>query len=336
MNMQEDEMVNPPIGAFRAKTPFFLAPMAGYTDSVYRGICSKMGASLVYSEMVSAQGLVYSNKKTERLLRIGKESAPCAYQIFGKDPEIMKRAAEILEPYPNVIIDINMGCPVKKIVSNGEGSALLRDPDRIYRIVRAVSGVTDKPVTAKIRIGIEGAGTDAAVCAAQAVEAGGGAAVAVHGRTREQFYEGFVDLERIGEVKRAVSIPVIGNGDILSYDDAMRMKRKTNCDYLMVGRGALGDPWIFERLNAAYASEKIPDKPGVRVVYDMIISHLKLLVEEEGEYIALRLMRKFVGKYIKGVSGAAEIRREINHIEDIDDFVVVLKRNLIEKNFSER
>ena len=302
------------------ETPFFLAPMAGFTDKVYRMLCAEMGASMVYTEMVSAKGLCYGDRKTPKLLDMEGETVPVAVQIFGSEPDIMARATSMLNELPNVILDVNMGCPVPKIVKNGEGSALLRNPELIYRIIRAMTAETNKPVSAKIRIGIQGASENAAVEAAQAIEAGGGSAVAVHGRTREQYYSGEADLEQISRVKKSVSIPVIGNGDVCSYKDAKNMFDKTGCDFIMIGRASLGNPWIFRELSQGYKESVSLDK-----IKSMIKRHLIELCEYKGEYIAVREMRKFTAKYLKGIKGSSAVRAKINSVDTKEQFCSIIE-----------
>lgn len=241
------------IGNVRLANPFLLAPLAGVTDAPFRRICGEMGAGLVYSEMVSAKGLWYKDKNTDRLLEILDGEAPVAYQIFGHEPEIMAEAVHMLNERKHVLLDINMGCPVPKIVRNGEGSALMRDPDLAQRVVEAAVSASTKPVTVKIRAGWNDAEKNA-VEVAQAIEAGGASAVAVHGRTREQFYSGNADWNIIAAVKDAVRIPVIGNGDVSDVTAAYRMMQETDCDFVMIGRGALGNPWIFESLARAWTA----------------------------------------------------------------------------------
>ena len=302
------------------ETPFFLAPMAGFTDKVYRMLCAEMGASMVYTEMVSAKGLCYGDRKTPKLLDMEGETVPVAVQIFGSEPDIMARATSMLNELPNVILDVNMGCPVPKIVKNGEGSALLRNPELIYRIIRAMTAETNKPVSAKIRIGIQGASENAAVEAAQAIEAGGGSAVAVHGRTREQYYSGEADLEQISRVKKSVSIPVIGNGDVCSYKDAKNMFDKTGCDFIMIGRASLGNPWIFRELSQGYMEPVSREE-----IKSMVKRHLIELCEYKGEYIAVREMRKFTAKYLKGIKGSSAVRAKINSVDTKEQFCSIIE-----------
>lgn len=241
------------IGNVRLANPFLLAPLAGVTDAPFRRICGEMGAGLVYSEMVSAKGLWYKDKNTDRLLEILDGEAPVAYQIFGHEPEIMAEAVHMLNERNHVLLDINMGCPVPKIVRNGEGSALMRDPDLAQRVVEAAVSASTKPVTVKIRAGWNDAEKNA-VEVARAIEAGGASAVAVHGRTREQFYSGNADWNIIAAVKDAIRIPVIGNGDVTDVTAAYCMMQETGCDFAMIGRGALGNPWIFESLARAWTA----------------------------------------------------------------------------------
>lgn len=302
------------------ETPFFLAPMAGFTDKVYRMLCAEMGASMVYTEMVSAKGLCYGDRKTPKLLDMEGETVPVAVQIFGSEPDIMARATSMLNELPNVILDVNMGCPVPKIVKNGEGSALLRNPELIYRIIKAMTAETNKPVSAKIRIGIQGASENAAVEAAQAIEAGGGSAVAVHGRTREQYYSGEADLEQISRVKKSVSVPVIGNGDVGSYIDAKNMFDKTGCDFIMIGRASLGNPWIFRELSQGYMEPVSLDE-----IKYMVKRHLIELCEYKGEYIAVREMRKFTAKYLKGIKGSSAVRAKINSVDTKEQFCSIIE-----------
>ena len=318
------------IGSFTPSSPFFLAPMAGFTDATYRMICAARGASLVYTEMVSAKGLYYGDRKSPELLEIGESEAPTAYQIFGSDPDIMAWAAEKLDERENVLLDVNMGCPVPKVVKNGEGSALLKNPELIYKIIKSMTNATDKPVTAKIRIGISGASEDAGIEAAQAIEAGGAKAVAVHGRTREQYYSGAVDKEYIKRIKESVAIPVIGNGDIRTFEDAKNMFSETGCDFLMIGRGALGNPWLFSELLAGWKGEDIPNRPTVSEIKEAIILQYESMEKQKGEYIAVREMRKFVPRYLKGLKGNAAIRGMVNNIETGKELCNLISEMLID------
>lgn len=302
------------IGNIELDNPFFAAPLAGVTDAPYRRLCRRFGAALVYSEMVSAKGLYYNDKKTEQLLYVYGDEKPTAYQIFGSDPEIMAYAAKELEERENVILDVNMGCPVPKIVKNGEGSALMKNPDLVYRIISAMTKATDKPVTAKIRAGFDSSSVNA-VEVAKAIEAGGAAAVAVHGRTREQYYSGSADWGVIAAVKKAVDIPVIGNGDVTDGKSALAMMEETGCDFVMIGRAALGNPWIFSQLNAAWKGrEYIP--PTLEEKKQIMLEQLDMMTELKGEYGAVREMRKFVGWYLKGAPGSAAFRGSVNQITD--------------------
>lgn len=305
------------IGNITLDNPFFLAPLAGITDAPFRRICKEQGAGLVYSEMVSGKGLYYNDKATERLLRIYDEEKPVAIQIFGSEPDIIGFAAKQLADRENCILDINMGCPVPKVVKNGEGSALLKDPGLAEAVVRAAVANAGKPVTAKIRIGWD-AGSINAVEIARIIEAAGASAIGVHGRTREQYYSGKADWDVIRQVKQAVSIPVIGNGDVFSASDAIRLMDETGCDFVMIARGALGNPWIFKEALALWKGASVPPPPGLDEKADLILKHFDLLLEEKGEYAAVREMRKHAGWYLKGIPGSAGLRRELNSIVKAD------------------
>lgn len=303
------------IGGLQLDTPFVLAPLAGITDKAMRSLCAKHGASLVYTEMVSGKGLWYGDRKSRKLLEIGDDEGPVAFQLFGSDPEVMAFAAKDLRDEANPILDLNVGCPVPKIVKNGEGSALLKNLDLLYDIVEAMVKNAGKPVTAKIRMGFE-RGQNTAVETAKTLEAAGVSAVAIHGRTREQYYEGKADWQVIADVKAAVSVPVIGNGDVMSGKDAVDMLEKTGCDGVMIARGALGNPWIFSEAAALWKGEELPKPPTDEQRLRMLIKHLDMIIEDKGERIAVREIRKHVGWYIKGMHGAAAFRRQVNQIDD--------------------
>ena len=304
------------IGNVKLDNPFFLAPLAGITDAPTRRLCKQMGAALVYSEMVSGKGLYYNDKNSDRLLTIYEEEKPIGFQIFGSEPDVIGWTAKRLDSYNNDILDINMGCPVPKIVKNGEGSALLKNPHLIYDLISAAVSNTSKPVTAKIRIGWD-ANSINAVEVAKIIEAAGAAAIAVHGRTREQYYSGKADWSQIAAVKKAVSIPVIGNGDVIDGKTAIEMLNETGCDFVMVGRGALGNPWIFKELVAAWKGEPKPEPPTLAEKKRVMLIHLEDMCRLKGEYAAVREMRKHIGWYLKGVPGSAAFRGKINQIGDI-------------------
>ncbi len=306
------------IGTLELDNPFVMAPLAGITDVPMRRLAKEQGAAMVYSEMISAKGLWYKDKNTERLLLTNPEESPLMYQLFGSEPEVMAYAARELKGRANAGIDINMGCPVPKVVKNGEGSALLKTPDLLYDIVKAVVDAADKPVTGKIRIGWDEDSINA-VEIAKAIEAAGAAAVAVHGRTRMQYYSGNADWDMIRQVKEAVNIPVIGNGDVFTGEDAVRMMDETGCDLVMIARGALGNPWIFRDAIALWKGEEKPAAPTTAEKVEMMIHHLEDLCKIKREEVAVKEMRKHVGWYLKGVHGSAAIRRKVNTITDMEE-----------------
>ena len=307
-----------PIGNVLPDNPFLLAPLAGITDAPFRRLCKSQGAAIVYTEMVSGKGIWYEDRKTEILLNIYNDEKPVAIQIFGSDPEILSHVSKKLNERDNAILDINMGCPVPKIVKNGEGSALMKNPDLAGKLVEAAVAKTTKPVTVKMRIGWDKEHVNA-VEFAKTVESAGASAVAVHGRTREQYYTGVADWDEIASVKASVNIPVIGNGDIFSAEDAMRMLDDTGCDYVMIARGALGNPWIFRDAIALYNGDDRKPLPTPEDNIRMLISHLDMLEEEKGAHIAVMQIRKHVGWYLKGFPGIKTIRNKVHRINDIDE-----------------
>lgn len=274
-------------------------------------------------EMVSAKAIMYNNKNTEELMAIDPREDCVSLQLFGSDPQIMGDMAKRIEDRPFTVLDINMGCPVPKIVNNGEGSALMKNPVLAGQIIEAVANSIKKPVTVKIRKGFDPDHINAVEMARIAQESGA-AAIAVHGRTREQFYSGKADWDIIRQVKEAVSIPVIGNGDITCYDDAVRMMDETGCDAIMVGRAAEGNPWIFKEMTMRDAGLEY-EKPGFDEIKAMMLRHARMLIEEKGEYIGSREMRKHAAWYTQGLPGSSRLRGRLNEVESVDDLEKVLK-----------
>ena len=312
------------IGNIKLSAPLALAPMAGVTDLPFRLICRRLGCGLTVSEMVSAKGLLYKNVKTTEMLRIDDGERPTAIQLFGSVPQELAAAAKIVEQSGADIIDFNMGCPVPKIVNNGEGSALMKNPTLAYEILAAMTEAVRIPVTVKFRAGWDDAHRNA-VEIALAAERAGVAAIAVHGRTRQQFYEGKADWSIIAQVKRAVRVPVFGNGDVFTVEDGLRMLKETGADGLMIGRGADGNPWLFRRLQAALAGEKVPEPPTVDERLDLAAEHLRLLIDFKGEYISVREMRRHISAYLKGMPHAAEFRGRFHKVDTRAQFMALLE-----------
>lgn len=312
------------IGNLELKNKVFLSPMAGVTDLPFRLICKEQGCGLLYTEMINGKALCYDDENTKKMLKIEEEEHPVAVQIFGSEPDFMGRAAEIMNDYSNEILDINMGCPAPKVVKNGDGSALMKNPKLTEKVLKAVVKNSKKPVTLKIRKGWDDNSVNA-VEIAKIAEACGISALAIHGRTREQFYTGKADWNIIAEIKNSLNIPVIGNGDVFTIEDSINMLDKTGCDAIMIGRGAQGNPWIFKRINHYMNTGEILPEPTLNEKISTAIKHLKLAVEEHGEYVAVREMRKHIAWYLKGLRNSARLRDEINKIEDYQEVVSKLE-----------
>jgi len=315
------------IGNIEIENCLALGPMAGVTDLPFRLLCKEMGCNMLYTEMVSAKAILYKNKNTKELLNIDKNEHPVGVQLFGSDPDIMAQIAAQVEEGECDFIDINMGCPVPKIVNNGEGSALLKQPKLVEEILTKMVKAVNKPVTVKIRKGFEN-GTVYAAEIAKIAESCGVSAIAVHGRTREQYYSGKADWDVIKDVKKAVKIPVIGNGDIFSAEDAKAMKEYTGCDGLMVARGARGNPWIFREIKEYLENGNVIDKPKINDIREMIIRHAKMLVDYKGEYTGIREMRKHIAWYTAGLPHSAELRRMCNQIETMENLIETVNAKL--------
>lgn len=315
------------IGNIKLENPYILAPMAGVTDLPFRLLCKEQEAGLLCMEMISAKALQYKNKNTKALLVIHPEEYPVSLQLFGSDPDIVSEMAKGIEELPFQILDINMGCPVPKVVKNGEGSALMKNPKLVYQIVSKTVKAIRKPVTVKIRKGFDDMHVNAAEIA-KIVEEAGGAAVAVHGRTREQYYSGKADWEVIRQVKEAVSIPVIGNGDVVSGETALAMMKQTGCDGVMIGRAAQGNPWIFRELAEYGKTGGHPERPAKEMRKNAMLRHARLQIEFKGEYLGIREMRKHVAWYTKGMEGSAKLREAINRVESYDELEELLNERL--------
>ena len=315
------------IGSVTLENNIILAPMAGVTDLPFRLLCSEQGAGMCCMEMVSAKAILYKNKNTEELLKIHPDEGPVSLQLFGSDPKIISEMAKQIEDRPFDILDINMGCPVPKVVNNGEGSALMKQPELVEKIVTSLTELVKKPVTVKIHKGFDDAHINA-VEIAKIAEGSGAAAVIVHGRTREQYYAGEADLEIIAKVKESVSIPVIGNGDVTDGMAAERMLRQTGCDGVMVGRAARGNPWIFRQIAAYLEDGTVIHKPDRQEVKEMVLRHARLQLGCKGEYTGVREMRKHVSWYTAGVPNSARLRQSVNMTENFEEL-----ESLVEEAF---
>lgn len=313
------------IGEVKLENPYILAPMAGVTDLPFRLLCKEQGAGLLCMEMISAKALQYKNKNTKTLLAIHPEEYPVSLQLFGSEPDIISEIAKMIEPLPFQILDINMGCPVPKIVKNGEGSALMLRPELVYEIVSKTAKAIKKPVTVKIRKGFDDAHINAVEIAKIAEEAGA-KAVAVHGRTREQYYSGQADWDIIRQVKEAVSIPIIGNGDVTSPEKAEKLVKETGCDGIMLGRAVQGNPWLFSEILYYQETGKMKPKPSMEEIKKMMLRHARLQLEYKGAYTGMREMRKHVAWYTSGMPHSASVRRMVNEVESYEQLEELVNR----------
>ncbi len=314
------------IGNVTLANNLILAPMAGVTDQPFRILCREQGCGLLVTEMVSAKAILYNNRNTKELLAVSDEERPIAVQLFGSDPEIVAAMAHRIEDGPYDLIDLNMGCPVPKVVNNGEGSALMREPKQVEALLSALVKAVNKPVTVKFRKGFDDDHVNA-VEIARIAESCGVAAVAVHGRTREQFYSGKADWDIIRQVKEAVQIPVIGNGDIFTPQDAKRMLEETGCDGLMIARGARGNPWIFRRTSHYLDTGELLPQPDAREVGTMILRHARMQAELKGESLGMKEMRKHIAWYTAGLRGSAALRRQCNTLETLAELEKMLSEH---------
>lgn len=312
------------IGNVQLNNKVFLSPMAGVTDLPFRLICKEKGCGMLYTEMINAKALCYDDENTKKMLKIEDEEHPIAVQIFGSEPEFMGKAASIMNEYPNEILDINMGCPAPKVIKNGDGSALMRNPKLVAEVLSSVVKNSKKPVTLKIRKGWDDDSVNAVEIAKIAEECGI-SALAIHGRTREQFYSGKADWNIIAQIKQTINIPVIGNGDVFEVQDAVNMLEKTKCDAIMIGRGSQGNPWIFKRINHYMETGEILPEPTLEEKITTAIKHMNLAVAEHGEYVAVREMRKHIGWYLKGLENSAKYRDQINKITDYKEVIAMLE-----------
>ena len=313
------------IGKVTVPGRVIFAPMAGVSDLPFRLLCREQGAALVCMEMISAKAITYRNARTADLMETSPAEAPVSLQLFGREPEIIAQACEMIEERAFDILDINMGCPVHKVTANGEGSALMKDPQLIEKIVAAAVSGTTRPVTVKIRRGFE-EGSETAVECALAARQGGASAVAVHGRTRAQMYSGKADWTCIARVKKALDIPVIGNGDIVDGPSALRMMEETGCDAVMIARAARGNPWIFREVNAWLTDRTVPERPSRRQVIQMLLRHARMLCEYKGEKIGIREMRAHAAKYLAGLPSAARVRNLVVKVNTLAELEQLLKK----------
>jgi len=317
------------IGGLTINGSAFLAPMAGVADRAFRELCMEHGASYFVTELISAKGITYGDKGSKELLQIGNIARPCAIQLFGDEPDVMARAAQTAANYAPEVIDINMGCPAPKVSGHGSGCALMKNPKLVYDIVKAVRTAVDIPVTVKIRAGWDENSINA-VEVALAAESAGADMIAIHGRTKKQMYAPPVNLEIIRRVKENVSVPVVGNGDIRSPEDAAHMMDYTGCDAVMVGRGALGNPWIFEQINSYLEKAEKPAPVTVRDKMETMIAHTQRICEYKGEYVGMREARKHAAWYLKGLANAAQYRRQTSSLEKLEDIKSLAERVLEE------